>query len=124
MKYVLVDAISSFRQRYAIAVPDDFSNEKAKEWAGDTVTCEDAEEFSQYHMGEQISSMRVMSKEELLAQFNEDNDYLLSWSDDMKLRCVCVLDKDGNIVSGHAKWKSDEEEKDYGSEIDNNQAGC
>ena len=30
MKYVLVDCISSFRQRYAIAVPDDFSNEKAK----------------------------------------------------------------------------------------------
>ena len=123
MKYVLVDCISSFRQRYAIAVPDDFSNEKAKEWAGDTVTCEDAEEFSQHHIGEQISSMRVMSKEELLAQFDEDNDYLRMWSDNMKLRNVCVLDKDGKIVSGGASWKS-EEEKDNGIEIDNNQAGC
>ena len=64
-----------------------------------------------------------MSKEELLAQFDEDNDYLLSWSDDMKLRCVCVLDKDGNIVSGQASWKS-EQEKDNGIENDNNQAGC
>ena len=114
MKYVLVDCISSFRQRYAIAVPDDFSNEKAKEWAGDTVTCEDAGEFSQQHIGEQISSMRVMNEEELLAQFDEDNDYLRAWSEDMKLRCVCVFDKDGNIVSGKPNWKS-EEEKDYGN---------
>ena len=123
MKYVLVDAISSFRQRYAIAVPDDFSNEKAKEWAGDTVTCEDAEEFSQYHIGETISSTRVMNKVQLIEQFDEDNDYLRAWSDDMKLRCVCVINEHGDIVSGKASWKN-EEEKDYGIEIDNNQAGC
>jgi hypothetical protein len=122
-KYILVDAISSFRIRYAVAVPADFDDEKAKEWAGDSVTCEDVEEFSQEHIGEQISSMRTLSEEELLAQFVEDNDYLQSWSDDMKLRCVCVLDKDGNIVSGQDSLKN-EQEKDNGIEIDNNQAGC
>jgi hypothetical protein len=78
----------------------------------DTVTCEDAEEFSQLHIGEQISSTRIMSKGELLEQFDEDNDYLRNWSDDMKLRCVCVIDKDGEIVSGRASWKSEMEKDD------------
>ena len=123
MKYVLVDAVSMFRQRYAVAVPDELSDEKAKEWAMDTVTCEDAEEFSQLHLDEVISSTRILSEEELLEQYDEDNDYLRSWSDDMKLRCVCVINEDGDILSGRASWKS-EQEKDNGIEIDNNQAGC
>jgi len=109
MKYVMVDAISMFRQRYAIAVPDELSDEEAKNWAMDTVTCEDAEEFSQYHMGETISSTRLMNKEQLLEQFDEDNDYLRDWSNEQKLRCVCVIDADSNIVSGRASWKSEEE---------------
>jgi hypothetical protein len=112
MKYVLVDAISSFRQRYAVAVPDELTDKEATNWAMDTVTCEDAEEFSQLHIGEQISSTRIMSKGELLEQFDEDNDYLRNWSDDMKLRCVCVIDKDGEIVSGRASWKSEMEKDD------------
>ena len=107
MKYVLVDAISSFRQRYAVAVPDELTDETAKEWAMDTVTCEDAEEFSQLHIGEQISSTCILSEEELLKQFDEDNDYLRNWSNDKKLQCVCVIDTDGKIVSGLANWKGE-----------------
>jgi len=97
-KYILVDAISSFRIRYAVSVPADFDDVKAKEWAGDSVTCEDVEEFSQEHIGEQISSMRILSEEELLAQFDEDNDYLRPWSNELKLQNVYDLDKDGNNV--------------------------
>jgi hypothetical protein len=123
MKYVLVDAISTFRQRYAVAVPDELSDEKAKEWAMDTVTCEDAEEFSQLWLGETISSTKVMGKEELLEQFDEDNDYLRQWSDDMKLRCVCVINEDGDIVSGKASWKS-EQEIDYGIKDTSSTNGC
>jgi hypothetical protein len=123
MKYVLVDAISMFRQRYAIAVPDELSDEKAKEWASDTVVCEDAEEFSQLHLDETISSTRILSKEELLTQFDEDNDYLQNWSDDQKLRCVCVINEDGDIVSGKASWKS-EQEIDYGIKDTSSTNGC
>lgn len=110
MKYVLVDAVSMFRQRYAVAVPDDLSDDTAKEWAMDTVTCADAEEFSQLHLDEVISSTRLLSEEELLEQYDEDNDYLRDWSNEQKLRCVCFLDKDGEIVSGRASWKNEEEE--------------
>jgi len=123
MKYVLVDAISTFRQRYAVAVPDTLCDEKAKEWAMDTVTCEDAEEFSQLWLGETISSTKVMGKEELLEQFDEDNDYLRDWSDEQKLRCVCVIDINGDIVSGKASWKS-EQEIDYGIEKSASTNGC
>ena len=100
MKYVIVDAISQFRERYVVAVPEDFDNKRAKEWALDSVTCEEVEEFSQLWLGETISSSRVVSREEVLDMFNEDNDYACSWSDEMKLRNVLVLDKDANVISG------------------------
>jgi len=95
MKYVLVDAISMFRERYAVAVPDSLDDKTAQEWAKDSVTCNDVEEWSQYHIDEVISSTRVLSKEELLAQFDEDNDYLRPWSEDMKMRNVLVLNNEG-----------------------------
>ena len=99
-KYVLVDAISMFRMRYAVAVPEELSDAQAMEWAGDSVTCEDVQEFSQVSLGETISSYRVCSQEELLKQFDEDNDYLKSWDNEHKLKCVLVLDKKGYIAKG------------------------
>lgn len=80
MDYVLVECVSTFRQRYMVEVP------KGKaEWALDTVTCEQAEEFSQKHIGEQIVSHRVMSKEQVLELCDEDNDYAKAWNDTHKL---------------------------------------
>ena len=91
MKYVLVDAISTFRMRYAVAVPDSLTDEEAITWAKDSVTMEECEEFSQYHIGESISSTSILSKESLLSQFDKDNDYFTSWPEDVKMRCVKVL---------------------------------
>lgn len=77
---VMVEAISQFRQRYVVEVP------KGKaEWALDTVTMEEAGEFSQKHLGEVITSHRVVSREEVLAICDVDNDYCKSWSDDKKI---------------------------------------
>lgn len=91
MKYVLVDAISMFRMRYAVAVPDSLTDNEAIDWAKDSVTCEECEEFSQYHIGESISSATILSKESLLSQFDKDNDYLTQWPEEVKMRCVKVL---------------------------------
>lgn len=71
-KIVLVDAISTFRMRYAVELKSDSPDE----WALDTVVCGDAKEFSQEHLGEQIVSHRVVSREEFLEVFDKDNDYL------------------------------------------------
>ena len=76
---VMVDAICQYRMRYVVEVP------KGKaEWALDTVTMNEAEEFSQQYLGETIASHRVVTHEEVIAQFNVDNDYLASWPDTEK----------------------------------------
>lgn len=86
---VMVECISQFRQRYVVEVP------KGKtEWALDTVTCEEAKEFSQHHIGETIVSHRVISKDEALKICDEDNSYLKSWDDDKKLESFITWRKD------------------------------
>jgi bifunctional DNA-binding transcriptional regulator/antitoxin component of YhaV-PrlF toxin-antitoxin module len=78
---VLVECISQFRQRYMVEVP------KGKaEWAMDTVTLNQADEFSQSHLGETIVSHRVVSKEEMLALCDKDNDYAKAWNDEHKMK--------------------------------------
>ena len=77
---VLVECISMFRQRYVVEVPAGKS-----EWALDTVVMQEAKEFSQEHIGENIVSHRVMSEEQVLALCSIDNDYANSWNDKLKL---------------------------------------
>ena len=76
-QWVLVETISTFRERYMVEVPvgiDQYGKDKA-DWALDTVTLEEAKEFSQQHLGETIVSHRVVTKEEALAMCDKDNDY-------------------------------------------------
>jgi len=80
-EWVLVEAISTFRERYMVEVP------KGKaEYALDTVTMEEAKEFSQEHLGETIVSHRVLSKAEALALCDTDNDYTAGWEESTKVR--------------------------------------
>lgn len=80
---VLVECVSTFRMRYVVEVP-----KGKKEWALDTVVCNEAEELSQEHIGEQIVSHRVIDEAEYLRVFNEDNAYLSSWDNEQKLRFI------------------------------------
>jgi hypothetical protein len=85
---VLVETVSMFRQRYMIEVPvgtDKQGNDKSL-WALDTVTCNDAKEFSQEHLGETIVSHRVVSRKEAMTLCDTDNEYASNWSDDMKVK--------------------------------------
>jgi hypothetical protein len=50
----------------------------------DTVTMQEAEEFSQLHLGEQILRATEISEEEYLTLFDKDNDYLKSWNSEKK----------------------------------------
>lgn len=86
-QWVLVETVSTFRHRYVVEVPvgtDDYGYDK-KEWALDTVTMNEAKEFSQYHLGEQIVSHRVVTQKEALALCDEDNDYTKTWNEETKL---------------------------------------
>lgn len=83
---VLVETVSTFRMRYVVEVPagtDNYGNDKAL-WALDTVTLNEAQEFSQEYLGETIVSHRVVSKKEALALCDIDNDYAKDWPKDKK----------------------------------------
>jgi len=84
MKKYLVETVSMFRMRYVIEC-------ESEEHAMDSVTMNDVEElkeFSQLHLDEIITSTRELSDEEYLVMFDKDNDYLKSWSNELKLSLV------------------------------------
>lgn len=54
----------------------------------DCVTCDEAEEFSQLHLGEQIVDYVVMEEGQMLTQFDRDNDYLARWTKEEKIDYV------------------------------------
>lgn len=96
-KYVMVDAVSMFRMRYVVEVPDDVGDmtmhDKTRsfpttpiEWAKDSVTAGDAREFSQEHIDEVIVSCREVTLEEAIQQYREDNEYYSSWSDEQIIK--------------------------------------
>lgn len=89
--WVMVEALQTFRMRYMVQVPA-----TNPEWALDTVTCNEAKEFSQHALPEVISSHRVMTEEEALALCDEDNDYTKSWNDTQKMKAFFT--KDGEKV--------------------------
>ena len=86
-EWVLVEAISQFRERYMVEVP------KGKaEWALDTVTLNQAQEFSQEHLGEVIVSHRVVSFDEAMKLCDKDNHYCSAWSDEKKVDAFFTKD--------------------------------
>ena len=87
-QWVLVECVSTFRERYMVEVPvgvDKYGKDKTL-WALDTVSMNEAKEFSQEHIGEQIVSHRVVTKEEALTLCDKDNDYGSSWDEDTKIK--------------------------------------
>jgi hypothetical protein len=87
-QWILVECVSTFRNRYMVEVPvgtDDYGNDKTL-WALDTVTMQEAKEFSQEYIGEHIVSHRVVTYNEALSLCDKDNDYTVSWDNDTKVK--------------------------------------
>lgn len=78
--WVMVECVSMFRMRYMVEAPADHP-----EYALDTVTMNEAKEFSQEHIGENIISHWVMDKEQALEVCDNDNDYCAGWTEDQKI---------------------------------------
>ena len=88
--WVLVECVSMFRMRYMVEVPAEHP-----EYALDTVTMNEAKEFSQEHLTETIVSHRVVTKEEAIALCDVDNNYCDSWDEEQKLNAFFT--KDGEV---------------------------
>ena len=96
-EWVLVDTLSLFRMRYCIQVPAG-----KKDWALDTVVMggDSLKEFSQKHLDEVMVSHRVITEAEALALFDEDNAYLVNWSDEQKMQSSFTFDTDTDSEGG------------------------
>ena len=83
MPKYLVEAISMFRMRYVVEA-NNASDAK------DEVTMNEGNlhEFSQLHLDETISYAREIDQAEYLRLFDEDNDYLKEWDEDLKLSWI------------------------------------
>jgi hypothetical protein len=79
-EWVLVECVTSYRMRYMVEVPVGKSD-----WALDTVALNEATEFSQEHIGEQIVSHRVISQHAALELCDKDNMYASTWSEGHKI---------------------------------------
>lgn len=88
MPKYLVETISMHRIRYVVEC---WNVNDAK----DTVMMNEAEEFSQMHIDEMITSTRVIDDAEYLRVFDEDNDYLREWSDEQKFKYVHKVEDNG-----------------------------
>lgn len=93
-KIVLVETVSTFRHVYAVELKDDQPNEHAL----DDVIMEmhpngEFEEFAQEHLGELISSYRVVTEEEYIQLFDQMNDYLKDWTPEQKKRFIYKREK-------------------------------
>lgn len=72
MTKYLVETISMFRIRYVVEAAE-------VDHAADTVVMEEAEEFGQHHVAENIINVREVTDDEIPKLFFEDHPYLESW---------------------------------------------
>jgi len=85
MPKYLVEAVSMFRMRYVV----DCKNPTD---AKDTVSMNEANEFSQAHIDENIISCREISDDEISTMFFDDNPHLRSWVPGKALEFVHKVD--------------------------------
>lgn len=71
MPRYLVETVSMFRMRYVVEADE-------PDHAADTVVMEEAKEFGQHHVAENIINIREVTDEEIPKLFFEDHPYLES----------------------------------------------
>ena len=72
MAKYLVETISTFRIRYVVDCKNKFD-------AMDTVSMNEANEFGQFHIDENIVGCREVADNEIVELFFEDHPYLQEW---------------------------------------------
>lgn len=83
----MVDVLSQFRIRYCVEVEDDIDH------ALDEIVVNESDvnfrEFSQQHLEPTvILSHREITEDEYLKMFDEDNNYLETWTKEQKLKFI------------------------------------
>ncbi len=91
-KYAVVTTVSSFYHYYVVPLDllQELNTETPvdKQWLEDMVVCEEVEEFSQKHIGEQILESSIVSEEDILKVFDTQNQYLSKWNREQKIEYI------------------------------------
>ena len=83
-KYVMIETISMFKIKYCVELPDEMPEGCTPyTWGADTVVANEAKEFSQRYLDEVISDYTVLTEEEALAQFREEEPNFAIWGDEL-----------------------------------------
>ena len=85
MPKYLVETISMFRMRYVVEAEE-------ADHAADEVTMKNANEFSQIHIAENISSIREVTDDEIPKLFFEDHPYLISWGPEKAFEYITKIE--------------------------------
>ena len=92
--YVVIDTISVFKQRYIVPREEvqkwneeiKLTDKLAKQWAQESVECEEVKEFSQRWLGETVTNIDFADTEKVLRLFKDDNKQLSEeWSQAQQL---------------------------------------
>ena len=88
-KIFIVETVGMFRMRYAVfaTCEEDAADEFTMKLDDETF-----HEMSQQHIGENIVSIRKVKESKFIKEFDKDNDYLKSWSEEQKLAMINVID--------------------------------
>lgn len=103
-RYVVLTAVSSFRQRYAVPVSEvqkwneetKLTDTLAQQWAQEAVEAEELNEFSQKWIGEEVYDINIVEEEEVLALWAKDNPNMTETDMPMSRRLSTIR-----------RWKSD-----------------
>lgn len=104
-RYAVVTVVSTHRMRYAIPINGlqklntntklEGNDKEALTWAEELVMEERVKEFSQKWLGETTVDKNVLTQEEMLKVFDEDNDYLADWPLERKIQHVDRWEDEG-----------------------------
>ena len=97
-RFAMVTVVSTHRMRYAVPISDlqklnpntklEGNDKEALTWVEELVMEERVKEFSQKWLGEQTVDKVVLTQEEVLKQFDSDNEYLADWTVEQKLKSL------------------------------------
>jgi len=105
-KYVMVNAVSMFNMKYVIEVPDEVEDKDLLDHVKKQVDEENTKEFTQRHMGETVSNYDVVTQQDILDTFRNEEPYFAEWSDEKILQMVTPIgfDREEYYREEERKW--------------------
>ena len=106
-KHVMVEAASIFKMKYCIEVPDEVEDGQIFDYVDDKVKRGDVIEFTQVHEGESVTNYEIITEDEIIEQFRDEEPYFVDWEKERILKMVTPIGFDHKEYDKEAerKWR-------------------